>query len=90
MLLWNYHDDDLPAPDADINLALAHLPQAATKVLIEHFRIDRTHSNSFTAWQKMGSPQQPSDEQYKELEQAGQLQLLGSPSWKASVTALWI
>lgn len=81
VLLWNYHDDDLPAPDADINLALAHLPQAATKVLIEHYRIDRTHSNSFTAWQQMGSPQLPSDEQYKELEQAGQLQLLGSPSW---------
>ncbi|HEV7217339.1 MAG TPA: beta-xylosidase, partial [Terriglobales bacterium] len=81
VLLWNYHDDDLPAPDAEMNLALAHLPQAATKVLIEHYRIDRTHSNSFTAWQQMGSPQQPSDEQYKELEQAGQLQLLDSPSW---------
>jgi len=81
VLLWNYHDDDLPAPDANINLRLAHLPQGAEKVLVEHYRIDRTHSNSFTAWQRMGSPQQPSAEQYKELEQAGQLQLLESPSW---------
>jgi xylan 1,4-beta-xylosidase len=81
VLLWNYHDDDLPAPDADINLTLAHLPQAAAKALVEHYRIDRTHSNSFTAWQQMGSPQQPAPEQYKELERAGQLQLLESPSW---------
>ncbi len=81
VLLWNYHDDDLSAADSDIILMLANLPQAAAKALVEHYRIDRTHSNSFTAWQQMGSPQQPSPEQYKELEQAGQLQLLGSPSW---------
>ncbi|MGH9511224.1 MAG: GH39 family glycosyl hydrolase [Terriglobales bacterium] len=80
VLLWNYHDEDLPAPDAEVNLTLAHLPQAA-KALVEYYRIDLTHSNSFTAWKQMGSPQQPTVEQYAELEQAGQLQLLASPSW---------
>ena len=30
----------------------------------------------------MGKPQQVTDEQYKELEQAGQLQLYTSPEWK--------
>ena len=48
---------------------------------MEHYRIDETHSNSYTAWQKMGSPQQPTPEQYKALEAAGQLQLLTSPEW---------
>ncbi len=39
------------------------------------------HSNSYSVWQQMGSPQHPSVEQYNKLEKAGQLQLLGSPHW---------
>jgi xylan 1,4-beta-xylosidase len=50
-------------------------------VLVEHFRIDATHSNAFESWKAMGSPQQPSQTQYRELEAAGQLQLLSSPQW---------
>ena len=38
--------------------------------------------NSFEAWKTMGKPQQITDEQYKRLEQAGQLQLYTSPEWK--------
>jgi beta-xylosidase len=30
------------------------------RVLLRHYRIDETHSNAWTAWKKMGSPQQPS------------------------------
>jgi xylan 1,4-beta-xylosidase len=30
----------------------------------------------------MGSPPQPTPEQYARLEAAGQLQLLGSPEWR--------
>jgi len=29
----------------------------------------------------MGSPQNPSPEQYAQLEKAGQLEILGSPQW---------
>ena len=54
---------------------------ATKRVLVEHFRIDATHSNAFEAWKAMGSPQQPSEKQYQELEAAGQLQLLSSPEW---------
>jgi xylan 1,4-beta-xylosidase len=50
-------------------------------VLIEHFRIDATHSNAFEAWKTMGSPQQPTEKQFRQLEAAGQLQLLSSPEW---------
>ena len=49
--------------------------------LLEHFRVDSDHSNSFTAWKEMGSPQSPSESEYKRLESAGQLQLLNSPAW---------
>jgi xylan 1,4-beta-xylosidase len=50
-------------------------------VLVEHYRIDADHSNAYTVWQQMGSPQQPTAEQYARLEAAGQLQMLGSPEW---------
>jgi xylan 1,4-beta-xylosidase len=79
-LVWNYHDDDLAAPSAPIELKIDGLPPTK-RVLIEHFRIDATHSNAFEAWKAMGSPQQPSEKQYRELEAAGQLQLLSSPEW---------
>jgi xylan 1,4-beta-xylosidase len=51
------------------------------RALLHHYRIDADHSNSYEAWKKMGSPQSPTPEQYLQLEQAGQLQLLNSPEW---------
>jgi xylan 1,4-beta-xylosidase len=73
VMVWNYHDDDLAGPDAAIELALAGLPAGAANASVRHFRIDATHSNSYTAWQKMGTPQKPTAEQYAELDRAGQL-----------------
>lgn len=81
VLVWNYHDDDLPAPPASIELAIGGLPPGATRALLEQFRVDANHSNSFTAWKAMGSPQSPTPEQYQQLESAGQLQLFTSPQW---------
>lgn len=78
VLLWNYHDDDLPAPDSPVSLAVSHLP---AHIQVRHYRIDATHSNAYTAWKNMGSPQSPTLEQYAQLEAAGQLQLLESPRW---------
>jgi xylan 1,4-beta-xylosidase len=49
--------------------------------LLEHFRVDSSHSNSYTAWKTMGMPQTPIPEQYEKLRAAGQLQLLDSPAW---------
>ena len=81
VLVWNYHDDDVPFPAAPINLVIAGLPTDAKRALLEHYRVDSNHSNSLTAWKEMGSPQSPSESEYKRLESAGQLQLLNSPRW---------
>jgi xylan 1,4-beta-xylosidase len=81
VFLWNYHDDDLPSAASPVDLAIDGLPAKAGSVLCEHFRIDSTHSNAFEAWKLMGSPEQPTDGQYQRLQDAGQLQLLHSPSW---------
>ncbi len=82
VLLFNYHDDDLPAPSADLHLTVSGMPKEASRVLIETFRVDSNQSNSYAAWQKIGAPQQPTPEQYQQLDTAGQLQLDGSPAWK--------
>ena len=83
ILLWNYHDDDLPANDAPIDLVVAGLPAKSRLGLVEHFRVDSSHSNAFAVWQALGSPQTPAPAQYEELQKAGQLQMLNSPAWAA-------
>ena len=82
VMAWNYHDDDLPVAPAVVKTAVTGIPLAARRVLVKHYRIDQTHSNSYTVWKAMGSPQQPTPAQYAQLEAAGQLQLLGSPEWR--------
>ena len=81
ILIWNYHDDDLPAAAAPIDLVVSGLPSKTSRGLLEHFRVDASHSNAFAAWKEMGSPQSPSEAQYERLEGAGQLQMLTSPAW---------
>jgi xylan 1,4-beta-xylosidase len=81
VMLWNYHDDDVAAPDADVEVTITDIPVGVKKVLLEHYRIDDTHSNAYTVWKAMGSPQSPTPEQYAQLKAAGQLELLTSPEW---------
>jgi xylan 1,4-beta-xylosidase len=81
VMVWNYHDDDVAGPTALIQMKVKGVPASAGRVLMHHYRIDETHSNSYTVWKKMGSPQKPTAEQYAALEAAGQLELLESPSW---------
>jgi xylan 1,4-beta-xylosidase len=81
VLVWNYHDVNEPAPATPTTVTISGIPAGVQRVLLEHYRIDQTHSNAYTVWQQMGSPQQPTPQQYAELQAAGQLQLLTSPVW---------
>ncbi len=81
VMIWNHQDDDVSGPSANVILRIAGLPLDAKRVLLQHFRIDADHSNSYTVWKRMGSPQNPTPDQYQALEAAGQLQLLESPRW---------
>lgn len=82
ILVWNYQDDDRPAPDASVDLAVTGLPSALERVLIEHFRVDSSHSNAFAEWQRQGAPIQPSADEHRRLEVSGHLQQFDSPQWK--------
>jgi xylan 1,4-beta-xylosidase len=74
VMVWHYADDDIEGPPAAIDLKVDRLPVQHGTVMVDEYRIDEQHSNAFTTWQKMGSPQQPSLAEYKKLEAAGQLQ----------------
>jgi xylan 1,4-beta-xylosidase len=79
IMVWHYHDDDVPGPIAKVTLSLAGLPETEKPAKLTHYRIDEKHSNAFTLWKEMGSPQSPTREQYAELETRGKLQQLSEP-----------
>ena len=79
VMVWHYHDDDVPGPDAAVTLDVAELPRAKGEVRLTHYRIDETHSNAYAAWKRMGSPAAPDREQYAQLEAAGKLAVLEPP-----------
>jgi len=79
ILLWHYHDDDLKSEAAPVEINLKGLP--AKTLNLHHYRIDQDHSNAYEVWKNMGSPESPTSEQIKILEQAGQLTLLTSPMY---------
>jgi xylan 1,4-beta-xylosidase len=81
VLVWNYHDVDGAAEAVPTTVTINGIPADVHRVLLEHYRLDDTHSNAYTVWQMMGSPQHPTTKQYAELQAAGQLQLLTSPEW---------
>jgi len=74
VLVWHYHDDDVPGEDAAIELDLAGLPRNYTQ--LAHYRIDQQHSNAYAAWQRMGSPLTVDKAGYENLRAAGQLAML--------------
>lgn len=82
ILVWNYHDDDVPADATDVELTVDSLPDAHP--MVTHYRVDHDHGNAYARWQAMGSPQPPTPAQYAELERAGQLTTI-APAARADV-----
>jgi xylan 1,4-beta-xylosidase len=77
VMLWNYHDDDIVDAGSRVSLTLKGI--AAKKATLTHYRIDTDNSNSYSAWKKMGSPEQPTSEQIAQLQKASELVVLEKP-----------
>ena len=88
VMLWNYHDAEKAAPGSVVTVAVKGLPRTATRVRLTHYRIDDTHSNAYTVWKAMGSPQAPTPAQFAELKAKDGLQLLESPRWLPSANGV--
>lgn len=78
VLVWNYHDVNLPSEDANVRLAVDGLK--TPDITIHQYRVDTSHSNSYAAWEALGSPQTPSPQQRELLERASRLQELAGPN----------
>ena len=77
VMVWNYHDEDLQDAGEEITIHINGLN--AKQLTLTEYRIDNEHSNSYEAWKKMGSPQNPTKEQITTLEKAGQLKMIDKP-----------
>jgi len=77
VLVWNYHDDDIVNSGSPVELKIKGVQ--SKKAVLSHYRIDSQHSNSYEVWKKMGSPQNPTNDQTTMLEKAGKLEMVHNP-----------
>ena len=77
VLVWNYHDEDKKGTVDSVLVTFKGLIKK--QVVVTQYRIDDLHSNSYEAWKKMGSPQQPTAAQILTLSKSNELKTLGKP-----------
>lgn len=77
VMVWNYHDGNIISPEKEVVINLTGIPTQNLK--LTHYRIDNEYSNSYEVWKKMGSPQNPTQQQIETLEKAGQLKTMNEP-----------
>lgn len=71
VMTWNYHDHDKSGPAETVQVTIQQIP--AKKATLRVYMIDSKNSNAYEVWKKMGSPQQPTEQQIKTLETASKL-----------------
>jgi xylan 1,4-beta-xylosidase len=76
LMAWNYQPDETSHDTLRAVLTVLHVPVHA--VHLREFRIDDTHSNAYTAWLRMGSPQAPTAAQVAALQHASGLEAIGA------------
>jgi xylan 1,4-beta-xylosidase len=63
VLVWRHADDQYLEDGELTTVELEVTGLDAGEWTVEHWRIDRNHSNSHTIWQDLGAPQDPTPEQ---------------------------
>lgn len=81
VMLWNYHDVAEGSPSANVAAVIHGIPAGVKRVRLTHYRIDATHSNAYTEWQQLGSPQHLTPSQTQKLKAVQGLQTLEKPRW---------
>ncbi len=84
VMVWNYREEDVSGPGRKVSVEIDELPESTERLEIEEFRVDGENSNSYAAWRRMGSPQNPSAAQRAELEVAGRLKRIETPKLDTS------
>ena len=76
VIIFNYHDDMVPAAPTPVRLTIRVPKDAHLRARVNHYRIDDTHSNAYTQWLEHNSPQKPTPAVLAELNAAGELEML--------------
>ena len=76
IVLWNYHDDLVSVEPVGVELRFNLPADFGGDAKLVHYRVDSLHSNAYTKWVELGSPQSPSPEQIEQVRKAMQLQML--------------
>jgi xylan 1,4-beta-xylosidase len=82
VLMWNYHDDDVAAEPAKVKISIRGFPMSP-QFGVGEWLMDAKHSNAYAVWQAMGSPDAPTEKQFRRLQVAGGL--LGAPLFTSAV-----
>jgi xylan 1,4-beta-xylosidase len=79
VLVWRHADDQhlTDASETDVTLRLERVPFTGP-ARVRHTRIDARHSNSHTAWQEAGCPQDPSESELQAIRARQGLEPLGA------------
>ena len=75
VLVWNYHDDMVPAVPTAVRLTIRIPKDTHLRARVNHYRIDDTHSNAYTRWLERNSPQKPTPAVLAELHAAAELEM---------------
>lgn len=80
VMVWNYHDDDKPGATETAHVTIENIPVKKANLTV--YMIDKENSNSYEVWKKMGSPQNPTPQQIKTLEESGKLKSISTKKIK--------
>jgi xylan 1,4-beta-xylosidase len=78
VLVWHQADEWWLAGEGEVSVRIANLPFGGDAVL-NHYRIDDDHSNSYAEWVRQGSPQDPSTAQIAHIKSRQGLEMLNPP-----------
>jgi xylan 1,4-beta-xylosidase len=85
ILVWHYHDEDVPGPDGAVELTVRGLAAKGAELRLTHYRVDERRSNAYAEWLRMGSPTAPDRAQYDRLQAAGRLATLADAPVRVTV-----
>jgi xylan 1,4-beta-xylosidase len=66
-LVWRHTDDQYQTSEQETTVRLTLRNLAGGTFRLRHYRIDADHSNSYTRWKSLGSPQDPTGEELAEI-----------------------
>jgi xylan 1,4-beta-xylosidase len=73
IMIYNHHDDWDIVKDFQVELQIENC-LLGEEIQINHYRIDKTHSNAYTEWVNQGKPNYPSKEQFDAIKSRDSLE----------------